>query len=293
MTNIKRLLAATDLSAPARHAVERAALVSKETGASLDLLHVANFAPLERLQLMLKTPDELRQNVLNTASEKIGELADALLKRYGVSAGVHIESGSLLSELARKSEALMVDLIVFGGRGEGFMRHMLLGSTAERMLSQARCPMLVVKQVAHEAYRRILVPVDFSAASADAIRNAKAIAPNADMVLLHVFEVPFEGQLRYASVAEDTISHYRVIARQEATQKLHALSEEMGLHSRDARPIVLHGDPSLRILEQEQEQDCDLIVMGKHGAHKLEDLFLGSVTKRVLAESQGDILVSV
>ena len=60
MVILKCLLAATDLSAPARHAVEQAALVSRETGASLDLLHMANFIPLERLrQLMLESPEEL------------------------------------------------------------------------------------------------------------------------------------------------------------------------------------------------------------------------------------------
>jgi nucleotide-binding universal stress UspA family protein len=46
MTKLKQLVAATNLSAPSRHAVERAALLSQETGASLDLLHVANLAPL-------------------------------------------------------------------------------------------------------------------------------------------------------------------------------------------------------------------------------------------------------
>ena len=47
------------------------------------------------------------------------------------------------------------------------------------------------------------------------------------------------------------------------------------------------------IVAQEQECDCDLIVMGKHGENLMEQLLLGSVTKHVLGESQGDILISV
>jgi len=39
--------------------------------------------------------------------------------------------------------------------------------------------------------------------------------------------------------------------------------------------------------------DCDLIVLGKHGESMVEELLLGSVTKQVLAESQGDVLVSI
>lgn len=294
MVRLKRLLAATDLSAPARHAVERAALVSQETGASLDLLHVANLAPLERLrQLMLETPAELQHRVLDAAREKLRELAEALLKSYNVSAGTRVVCGSLLAELSKEPDALAADLIVCGARGESFMRHLLLGSTAERMLSETKCPMLVVKQGAHGPYRTLLVPVDFSPSSLRAIGNARAVAPNVDIVLLHVFEVPFEGYLRYVSVDEDTINHYRVIAKQEAAQKLLALIKETGLPLNAARFVVLHGDPSLRIVEQEQELNCDLIVMGKHGENMLEELFLGSVTKHVLAESQCDVLVSV
>ncbi|MND54477.1 Universal stress protein family protein [compost metagenome] len=54
----------------------------------------------------------------------------------------------------------------------------------------------------------------------------------------------------------------------------------------------MHGDPGWRIVEQEQELECDLIVVGKQGASALEELLVGSVTKHVLNESQCDVLVS-
>ncbi len=294
MTRVKHLLAATDLSAPARHAVERAAMVSNETGASLDVLHVANLALLERLRQHLLEPSEaLHQQVLGTAREKLAALAEALRSKYGVSTRVRVLLGSLLEELAKEAQAVAADLIVCGARGESFMRHLLLGSTAERMLNRTPCAMLVVKQVAHEPYRTLLVPVDFSPSSLRAIGHAQAVAPRAELVLLHVFEVPFEGQLRYASVDEKIIHQYRLLARQEATQKLHALCAQAGLAPYAVQLVVAQGDPSLRIVEQEQEHNCDLIVMGKHGDNALEDLLIGSVTKRVLADSQCDVLVSV
>lgn len=61
----------------------------------------------------------------------------------------------------------------------------------------------------------------------------------------------------------------------------------------EAVHAVLHGDPILRIVEQEGECDCDLVVVGKHGASLAEKRLLGSVTSHVLAESAGDVLVSV
>lgn len=76
-------------------------------------------------------------------------------------------------------------------------------------------------------------------------------------------------------------------------EKLQALSKKAGLPPYTARMVAVHGDPSWRIIEQEQELDCDLIVMGKHGENVLEELLVGSITKHVLAESQSDVLVSM
>ena len=294
MTSFTRILAATDLSAPARHATERAALVSKDVAAPLELLHVANLAPLERLQqFMDTTPGEMERRVLDAAQLRLHELAASLQQRYDVVAATHAVAGSLLAELAKMVDSLAADLLVCGARGESVIRRLLLGTTALRLLSTAPCPILVVKQAPHEPYCRLLVPVDFSPSSLRAIRHARSIAPQADIVLLHAFEVPFEGQLRYASVDDDTINHYRVVAKHEANQKLHALCNEARLSPDETRLMVLHGSPTLRIIEQEQEQDCDLIVMGKHGESVFEELLLGSVTRHVLAESQNDVLVSV
>lgn len=289
-----RILATTDLSAPARHAAERAALVSKEVGASLDLLHVVNFNTLERLRLLMKAaPDDMQARVLDSARARVDELALALQQRYGISAGAQVAAGSLLAELEKECEALTAGLLVCGARGESTLRHFLLGTTAKRILSTAKCPVLVVKQAPHEPYRRLLVPVDFSPSSLRAIRHARSIAPLADIVLLHAFDVPFEREMRYASVDDEIINHYRVVAKQEALQKLTALRGEAGLSSNGACQIVLHGDARSRILEQEQARDCDLIVMGKHGKSPFEDLLLGSVTEHVLSEAQNDVLVSI
>lgn len=294
MNKLRQVLAATDFSAPARHAAARAALVAGETGAALAIVHVASLGPLEKFRrLVSEMPPELEQSLLDAARAEMRELAEFLHQHNGVSAGMHVESGALLSAIIGKADALSADLIVFGARGASFMRHLLLGSTAERMLGRSVRPMLVVKQTAHEKYRKLLAPVDFSAYSLRMLRHAQAVAPDAEIILLHVFEVPFEGKLRHAGVEESQIQHYQAIARREAMQKLQALRDEAGLAPERARLLVLHGNPLQHIIEQEQEQDCDLIVIGKHGESAAEELLLGSVTKHVLTESQGDVLVSV
>lgn len=289
-----RLLAATDLSAPARHAAARAALTARRLQAELDLLHVTNLTALDRFrQVIAELPADALDRLMDDARTELRTLGGHLAQQFGVAPGLRLRSGPLLQEITEATAVSDADLLVLGARGNSFMRHLLLGTTAERLIRKTDRPMLVVKQAPHEPYRTVMIPVDFSAHSLPALRHALAIAPDASFVLMHAFEVPFEGKLRLAGVEEDWIHRYRVAARNEARERLRALRDEAAMPPENTRLVVLHGNPSLSIIEQEQEQDCDLIVIGKHGESVLEDLLLGSVTKHVLAESQGDVLVSV
>lgn len=294
MSTLRRLLAATDFSVFGNYAVCRAALIAEDSGAILHLMHVATLAPLERLRLAVsRTHPDLQQRVLDGAREELRQTGAAILERHGISSSVQVASGPLFQELTGYADALAADLTVLGVRGTTPMRHLLLGSTAERLVGKSRCPVLVVKQPPQEKYRSLLVTVDFSAASLPALLAAHTIAPEAEISLLHVFEVPFEGKLRFAGVDEDEIRYYRSCARQDAMHQLEALCAEAQITSQDVRFIVIDGSPLLNILEQEKIQGCDLIVMGKQGENRLEEMLLGSMTRHVMAESLCDVLVSV
>ena len=286
------VLAATDLSAPARHAADRAASLARSLGAKLDLVHVVQAPPVDWLRrLVADLPEDLPQRWLADSEAALHALAAALKNRHGITAGVHVTSGALLGEIARVADATSADLIVLGARGSSLVRHFVLGSTAERLVSTCTRPMLVVRQIAHAPYQSVLVPVDFSAASAPSLRCAAAVAPGARLRVLHAFEAPFEGKLRNAGVRERLLREYRKRAEGEAHEQMAALRADDGREQAKSPALILHGGAVARILEQEQENDCDLIVVGARRASRVEHFFLGSVTRRVLTESQADVLV--
>jgi len=291
MSQLKHILVATDLSTSAHHAADRAGALSKALSVPLDLLYVANPAPFERLKQRVVPNDGLLEQVLESAKAKLLEVANTLYQHHEVSSGTRVVSGSVTTEITHEVQDKHSSLLVCGAKGQSMVRHLLLGSTVQRMLSRMICPLLVVKQAPRRAYRTLLVPVDFSASSRRSIALARAIAPDAEIILLHVFEAPFEGSMRFANVDTDTLTHYRNVIKKDAIEQLAALSQAAGIPG--ARQVVVHGDPSWRIVEQEQEWDCDLIVMGKQGESALEELLVGSITKHVLNESQCDVLVSV
>ncbi len=293
MTRLRTVLAATDLSAPSRHAAARAARIASEADAALAFVHVLNGSALESLRRALgEQGAAVEGQLLESTRAELQRLAGAVGEPFGLTPSAYLGRGGVVAEIVARAEAIDADLLVLGARGAGFLRHILLGTTAERLLRKTLRPLLVVKQTAHEAYRRVLLPVDFSPWTLPAIDFARSVAPGAELVLVHACDVPFEGKMRIAGVDEVTMRLYRSEARREALERMRRLMTDASLEPGAVPCIVQHGDPSPLILEQEQEQDCDLIVMGKHGNSALEELLLGSVTKHVLAESSCDVLVA-
>jgi universal stress protein E len=294
LIRLERVLATTDLSAPARHAAERATLVARDTGATLALLHVINDPRLERLRwLLAESPDDVQARIREAISRDVARLGEHLAQRRGVTAQVDVITGALIESILGHAAAYRADLLVLGARGAGFMRHLMLGSTAERLIRKSDRPLLVVKQPPRESYRRAMVAVDFSKSSLATLALARAVAPQASLVLLHAYEVPFEDAMRLADVSEDAMLQYQRAARQRASVEMQAFLQSSGLDGDQVPVVILKGDPTLRILEQEQELDCDLIVVGKQGESLFEEFLLGSVTKHVLQQSEADVLIAV
>ena len=294
MNRLERVLAATDLSAPARHAAERAAMVAKDVGATLRLVHVINDPALGRLRrLLAESRDDIEPRIRQTIEQDIARLGERLAQAHGVTAQADVVTGAVIAGILGHAAASRADLLVLGARGSSFMRHLVLGSTAERLIRRSDRPLLVVKQPPHERYQRVLVAVDFSRSSLATLATARAVAPHADLVLFHAYDVPYEDWMRTADVREDALLHYQEVARQRASMDMHAFLQSSDLAPADVPTVILKGDPTLRIIELEQELDCDLVVIGKQGETVTEEFLLGSVTKHVLQQSQSDVLISV
>lgn len=290
---LQSILAATDLSAPSRHAADRAVRLARSAGVGVHLVHAVGTSALDDLRRWLGDDARALSALQDEARGRLHAQAAELARRHRVHVTEHLVVGHPVEAVTQQAEQLQADLLVTGTRGAGFLRGVLVGSTAERIAKRSRRPVLMVRQTAHEQYRRVLLPLDFSPWSAGAIDLAARVAPQGTLVLMHAVVLPYEGKLRLAGVADDVVGRYRDQARREATQRLHQLAGQSGLPAQRLRTIVVEGaDPWMLVMQQEQEHDCDLIVIGKHGRHVLEDLLLGSTTRMVMSECSADVLVS-
>ncbi len=291
MSQPRPVLVGCDFSGFSRFAVERARRLAAEQGSDCVVVHVVSDAALHELaKLAGDSGAATRERILAGAADRLAEFVG---HRASAGAGVElrVEIGPVIETLAAQAEALDARLVVVGARGEDFLRQLLIGTTAERLLRRLARPVLVVRQMPHEAYGRAMVGVDFSSASAAALGRARAVAPGAALLLVNAYEVPFEGRLRLAGVAESNIAAYCRRAESEARARLGELAAASGLPGAGVQLLVGRGDPSRVLLERAQEEGCDLLVVGKRGATLVEELLLGRVTKHVLAEATNDVLV--
>lgn len=286
------LLAATDLSSASHQALERAAQLAAQHACPLTLQHVLSLGALERLRgLISHNPEELHERLRGGARQELEQLAAQLAERHGASIGLHLSEGPVCEEILGYADALDPALLVVGAHGERPLHHGLLGSTTERLLHASTRSLLVVKRAPNGPYRRVLVPVDFSPRSLPTLREAHRLAPQAELVVLHAYEIPFENKLLRTGMSEDEFAALLLDMQQRASRQLDRLIEDSGLPRSIISRSLLHGEPGRRVIEQQHERHCDLILLGRRDLNRLQSWLLGSVGTHVLAQADCDVLL--
>ena len=169
--SLHTLLATTDLSAASSRSTLRAAMLAKQVGAQLDLVHVLEKSALDELQQLYGQDYEVIQNNIRSQTRKeLSRLTSQLTKTLGKNVGRYLIEGEVLESILAQMKTLNANILVLGERGVGgFVRQLLLGTTTERLMRLSLCPVLIVKRPPREAYQSVIVPVDFSPWSIRAI----------------------------------------------------------------------------------------------------------------------------
>src|SRR5512139_1605644 len=124
MTQTRKLLAATDFSTPARHALERAALLAQaHPDARLTLAHVLSRSALDNLRRLLSQDAAgLEARLLGQAEQALSDLAKHLATRHACAIDIALLQGPAQTTLVELAESQRADLLVMGARGSHFVR---------------------------------------------------------------------------------------------------------------------------------------------------------------------------
>ena len=144
---LKRILVPLDFSDCSKKALQYAVPFARQFGATLSLLYVIQ--PFYPVSEMVPMDGELFERRMRETSE--AEMA-ALRKSLdpALKPSATIRYGTPHVEIVRAARNLKCDLIILSTHGRTGLSHVLMGSTAERVVRHANCPVLVLREHEHE-----------------------------------------------------------------------------------------------------------------------------------------------
>ncbi len=140
----QNIAVAVDFSEHSDRAIERGAALAKQFGAKLHLVHVYGSAVLAEAMYGVSIPTNLNLEIRDAAAKKLEAVAEKI-QTDGIDVESHLiysTAAEGVAQIALKTEA---DLVVVGTRGLTGLKHLVLGSVAERIVRTAPCSVLVVR----------------------------------------------------------------------------------------------------------------------------------------------------
>ncbi len=137
---MKKILVPIDYSDASEHALQLATDLAVKTDAILELLHVYQI-PSDIYPYTLFITEEIEQQIHERETERIDAWCEKARAEGRIAVG-HVVRGATHDEIPAIARELGVDLIVIGTRGTTGLRRAFLGSTAERTVQLAHCPVI-------------------------------------------------------------------------------------------------------------------------------------------------------
>jgi nucleotide-binding universal stress UspA family protein len=141
-----KILVATDGSKPAIHAVKYVVKLLRSlssTSNSITLISVHDDVGLRHAKAFVGK--DAVADYLRELSEKELKPARKLLDSAGIKHDMEVRTGHVAQEIVRCAKAGKFDLIALGAKGRGAIADLLLGSVAQRVLTMADMPVVLVK----------------------------------------------------------------------------------------------------------------------------------------------------
>ncbi|MFN8007818.1 MAG: universal stress protein [Terriglobia bacterium] len=150
MMEIKRILFPTDFSEYSRHALRYAAALAERFKATLYVMHACEHpfvgAGMEAYQFSVP---EFTEEVQAQEKKTLEQMAEDL-KMQQIDAKPLFVVGKAYLEIVKCAKELEIDLITMATHGHKGISHLVFGSTAEKVVRMAPCPVLTVKHPEHD-----------------------------------------------------------------------------------------------------------------------------------------------
>ena len=271
MKLLKNLLLATDFSKSSDYVLENAIDLAKIFQSKITLIYV----------LPNNIENEKAKQLLKEFSIKQLDLINDKIKQEGVKVSKPIlEYGDFSDKIIQTAEKVHANMIIIGA-GEKLKDNVfILGSNAEKIIKKSSKPVFVVKSGKQLSINKILCPVDFSAQSNRALKNAITMAHRfkAELVIFTVYEVSYLYSIRHKINLEKQIENIR----KEHQKEFDIFLENFNFTGLDVTKELEQGVPAIEILKAIEKHNADLLIIGTTGKSGMSKILMGSVTEKVI-----------
>jgi len=144
VSRFRKILVPLDFSGHSDAALELAIELGKEYGSELHLLHAYELPAAVTMSYGIAIPQAVWDGVQEAAMARLEE-GRKRVEAAGLRVRTHLATGPAADAITSTAESEAVDLVVMGTRGLTGLKHVVLGSVAERTIRTAPCPVLTLK----------------------------------------------------------------------------------------------------------------------------------------------------
>ena len=251
---ISKILLATDFSPESQNALKCAIFLAKRYESKLFLAHAIS-------EEAFLTDGEVWPALLDKAQCSAGKNMAQLEQAKDLQSFPHevvLQAGETWEVLSRLVSDQNIDLIVMGTHGSGGFDKLMLGSTAEKVVRHATCPVLTVgprvRLLSLERFSNLLYATDFSSGSLRALNYALSLAEEdrAELTMLHIIESN--------PVSDGEFAEWK---RRDCERLRQLVPSGIDLPFQPEMEVEV-GDPATEIVRLADARNAELIVMGSH-----------------------------
>jgi nucleotide-binding universal stress UspA family protein len=270
------ILFATDLSPHADRALARAALLAGGQGVGLGVLHVVSRD--------LRSGPDYQAAVAQAMATLREEIADAALPP-GLEVTPLPRGGEAGPAIVQAAKELGSRLVVLAAPHSDLLVQIFRASVLNHVVRHAPCPVLVVRRRANGAYRRIVVAVDLSQPSRQALETALRLLPGEAMAEVQLTLV----HARVASMPPAEVAEQQARVDDMLAAALGRLAAE-GRAVPATEVVVQPGSPEAVVAEAAARCQAELVVVGTMGLTGAANLLLGSTAEALVATLPCDVM---